>query len=125
MFQRQSGSLKNDSPALVEPSLHSVKMTVEEALASVSIMPATQSLVARSPLTWGAEALFVSLTDDYRVPAEVLDAGYKYLLDAEDINHILEYAKTKKLSSRSVAELVIHYSVNDAFPAWIDDVPDA
>jgi hypothetical protein len=100
-------------------------MTIEEALANASSVPEQQVLVARPPLTWGAEALFVTLTHDYQIPTEILDAGYKPLLDVEDIAMILKFAKTKKLSSRSVAELVIHYSVNDAFPAWIDDMPDA
>jgi hypothetical protein len=99
-------------------------MTIEEALVIASHVPEQQTLVARPPLTWGAEALFVTLTPDYRVPKEVLDAGYKYLLDGEDIAMILDLAKTKRLSSRSVAELLIHYAVNDAFPAWIDDIPD-
>jgi hypothetical protein len=100
-------------------------MTIEEALANVSTLADDDVLVARSPLTWAAEARFVKYTYDYRIPADVLSQGYKYLLGRDDLIDILEFAKTKKLGSRSVAEFLIHYCVNDVFPAWIDDIPDA
>lgn len=82
-------------------------------------------LVARPPLTWGAEAMFVDLTDDYRVPQPILDAGFQYLMGAEDLSSVLEYVRKKKISEKAIAEFVIHYAMVDSAPAWIDDIPEA
>jgi hypothetical protein len=78
----------------------------------------------KPPLTWGADAMFVELTDDYRVPQAVKDAGYQYLLGREDIEKLLAFLTKKRVSSRTVAEFVIHYAVTDSAPAWINDIPD-
>jgi hypothetical protein len=68
-----------------------VRMNVEEALTKVAQMPEGSVLVAKPPLTWGADAMFVELTDDYRVPQAVKDAGYQYLLGREDIEKLLAF----------------------------------
>jgi hypothetical protein len=99
-------------------------MNVEEALAGVARMPEGSVLVAKPPLTWGAEAMFVQLTDDYRVPQSVKDAGYEYLLGRDDIENLLAFLKKKKAGGRTVAEFIIHYAVADSPPAWINDIPD-
>ena len=100
-------------------------MTVEEAVLQLAQVPAGRVLVAKPPLTYGAEAMFVELTDDYRVPESVKEAGFKYILGRDDIEYQLEFLKTKRLSSRAIAEFILHYGVNDCPPAWIEDVPDA
>ena len=99
-------------------------MNVEEALEKVAQMPEGSVLVAKPPLTWGAEAMFVELTNDYRVPQPVKDAGYEYLLCRDDIENLLAFVQKKRASSRTIAEFVIHYAVTDSAPAWINDIPD-
>jgi hypothetical protein len=99
-------------------------MNVEEAVANTLQMPEGNALVAKPPLTWGAEAMFVPLTDDYRVPSEVIEAGFQYLLERDDLVDLLGFLKKKRVSGRTAAEFVIHYAVTDAYPAWIDDIPD-
>ena len=99
-------------------------VTVEEAVANLAQMPTNSVLVPKPPLTWGAEAQFVRLTDEYRVPPSVTDAGYQYLLGREDIERLFDFLKSKKVGSRTVAEFIIHYAVNDSPPSWINDVPD-
>jgi hypothetical protein len=99
-------------------------MNVEEALSRAEQIPEGHVLVAKPPLTWGAEAMVVQLTDDYRVPQSVSDAGYVYLLGRDDIENLLAFLKKKRVSSRTVAEFVIHYAVTDSPPAWINDIPD-
>lgn len=100
-------------------------MTVEEALRKLAQTPEGSVLVAQPPLTWGAEAKFIALTDDHHVPQPIKDAGYQYLLGREDIENLLAYLKKKRVSSRTAAEFVIHYAVTDSAPAWINDIPDA
>lgn len=99
-------------------------MNVEEAIARVVQMQEGSVLVAKQPLTWGSEAMFTELTEDYRVPQPVLEAGYVYLLGRDDIENLLIFLKKKKVSSKTVAEFVIHYAVADSTPSWINDIPD-
>lgn len=99
-------------------------MNVEEALLKVSQMPEGSVLAAKPPLVWGADAIFVELTDLFHLPTPIKDAGYEYLLGRDDIEDLLTFLKKKKLSSRSVAEFIIHYAVTDSPPAWIDDIQD-
>ena len=101
-----------------------VHVTVEEAISMATKAPTEGALVAKPPLSWGADAMFVDLTQECRVPKPILDAGYQYLLGREDLLELLEFLNGKKLSSRAKAEFVIHYSLTDCTPAWIQDVPD-
>jgi hypothetical protein len=101
-----------------------IRMNVEEAIAKVGQLREGSVLVAKPPLTCGAEAMFVALTDDYGVPQPVKDAGYEYLLGRDDIEDLLAFLKKKKVGSRTVAEFVIHYAVYDCTPAWINDIPN-
>jgi hypothetical protein len=100
-------------------------MTVEEAVARAAEMPDGSVLVAKPPLTWASEAMFVQLTDDYGLPQHVKDDGYEYLLGRDDLDDLLTFLRKKKASSRTRAEFVIYYGMMDASPAWIDDIPDA
>jgi hypothetical protein len=99
-------------------------MTVDEALINVAQMPERSVLVAKPPLTWGADAMIVELTNDHRVPQAVQDAGYTYLLGRDDIKELLAFLARKRVSSRTTAEFVIHYALTDSAPAWIDDIAD-
>lgn len=100
-------------------------MNVEDAVSKALQMPEGAALVAKPPLTWGAEAMLVELTDDYCVPQSVQDAGFQYLLGRDDLLNLLDYLKSKRVSNRTAAEFVIHYAVTDSAPAWINDIPDA
>lgn len=99
-------------------------MNIEEAVSQFAQMPEGTVLVAKPPLTWGAEALFIELTDENRVPQPVKDAGYEYLMGRDDIANLIESLNKKRVSSRTAAEFIIHYAMNDSAPAWIDDILD-
>jgi hypothetical protein len=99
-------------------------MTVEEAVSRVLEMSERSALVAKAPFTWGSEAMIVELTPDYGVPQPVIDAGFDYLLEREDLVGLLKYLRKKKVSSKTKAEFIIHYALTDCTPAWIDDIPD-
>ncbi len=58
------------------------------------------------------------------LPQSVKDDGYKYLLGRDDIEKNLTFLKKKKVSSRTIAEFIIHYAITDSSPSWIDDIPD-
>jgi hypothetical protein len=97
-------------------------MNIQEAVSQVARLPEGKVLFAKPPLTWGTEALFVELTHHNRVTKPIKDAGYEYLMGREDIANLIFFLKKKKVSSRTMAEFVIHYAINDSSPAWIDDI---
>ena len=100
-------------------------MNVEQAVSNAAAMPEDCVLVAKPPLSWGSEAMFIQLTEDYRVPEEVQGAGFQYLLGRDDLLDLLAFLKKKRVSDRTAAEFIIHYAVTDSPPAWINDIPDA
>ncbi|MDB5935205.1 MAG: hypothetical protein JWQ01_2549 [Massilia sp.] len=97
-------------------------MNIEDAVLRAAEMSDNAALVARPPLTWGAEAIFADLDDDYGVPKYLREAGYVYLLGKEDLLQLISFTGDKRLSSKSVAEFVIHYALTDAYPSWFDDI---
>lgn len=99
-------------------------MNLEEAVALAERQQSNCALIAKPPLTWGAEAAYVELTPEYGVPQANLDAGYQYLLGAEDLLRLTSFLKGKRISRKAAAEFVIHYAMTDCEPAWIQDVPD-
>ena len=99
-------------------------MYIEEALIKVSQAPEGSVLVAKPPFSWGSEAMFVQLDDDYEIPDSILKLGYECLLDLDDIEGLLLDIKGKKISSRAIAEYVIHYAAMDCAPEWLNDIPD-
>ncbi len=99
-------------------------MNIEEAVIRWVEMSENSVLVAKPPLTWGAEALFVELDENYCVPDKIKNDGYLYLLGKEEVERLLSYLEKKKVSTRTVAEFIIHYAVTDCTPEWIDDIPN-
>ncbi|WP_039913059.1 hypothetical protein [Cellvibrio mixtus] len=99
-------------------------MNIEEAVIKWADMSENSVLVAKPPLTWGADALFVELDEDYCVPQKIKEEGYEYLLGREEIERWVNYLKKKKVGTRTAAEFIIHYSITDCTPEWIDDIPD-
>ena len=99
-------------------------MNIEEAMTLILQAPEEAIIVAKPPFTWGSEAKFAELQDDMHFPGWVKNEGYEYLLGREDVMHLLDDLKTKKVSSKTIAEFVIHYAVIDCTPEWINDIPD-
>jgi hypothetical protein len=99
-------------------------MNVEEAIAGIAQVPAGAVLVAKPPLTWGAEAKFVVSKEGF-VPHSVKQDGFEYVLEHDEIVDLLHSIRRKRMSARSVSEFIIHYAINDSYPAWINDIPDA
>lgn len=82
------------------------------------------ALAARKPFTWGADAAVIQLDDGFEMPLAFTREGYEIVLPADDIQHLRETTESKHLSDRAFAELLIHYCLYDAYPAWLDEIPD-
>jgi hypothetical protein len=99
-------------------------MELVELLSRLGPADEEKVIVAKPPLTWGCDARTVALTGDYRVPQDVLDEGFVYLMGVEDVRDLIQSVASKKISTKSLAEFIIHNGVVDAPPAWIDDIPN-
>lgn len=99
-------------------------MNVEEAIELIVNLDEDVMLMARPPLTWGSEAILVQIDEDFSKVIAARNEGYVSLLDREDIKRIEEISRGKRISGKAKAEFVIHYAVNDAYPAWYEDLPD-
>lgn len=100
------------------------RMNIVEAVSRIESLSIREALVARPPLVWGAEARFVTLTDDYRVPESIEADGFRYLLGQEDLVRLLSHCRRKRMSREAIAEFLIHFALNDCAPAWFSDLPD-
>jgi hypothetical protein len=76
-------------------------------------------MVAKRPWTSESEALLVRLTDDWRVPQEVLAQGHEYFLEVSvALDEVLDGIGDKLSNEQRVAALIF-YAENDAFPEWL------
>jgi len=99
-------------------------MNIEEAIKEAQETTGELLLMAKPPLTWGSEAIFVSIGDDFSEVKQAQAKGYESILDRDDLMQLIHFLRRKKISSKAIAEFVIHYAQNDAYPSWLDDIPD-
>jgi hypothetical protein len=96
---------------------------LEDAIFVVIQMPEHSAVCAKEPFFRGAEAVVTTLTAEYAVPPEVLEAGYKYFLEGSEVEELLAMLESKAASRGTAAEFVIHYATFDAYPNWYYDLP--
>ena len=56
-------------------------MNLAEIVANLESSDDSLCIVAKRPWTGNSEAKLVGFTDDFRIPVEVLSAGYAYFLE--------------------------------------------
>jgi len=79
----------------------------------------TRTIVAKRPWTANSEARLVSLTDEYRIPSEVLSEGFEYFLEADiALNDVLGELVSRLSTAQQIAAIV-YYAENDAYPDWL------
>ena len=81
-------------------------------------------MCAKEPFVRGAEAVMARLTPEFAVPATVLAAGFKYFLEGSGIEELLQEIEPKAASRETKAEFVIYHATFDAYPAWLQDLPN-
>ena len=80
----------------------------------------TRTIVARRPWSANSEARLVTLTNEYRVPSDVLREGFEYLLEVDiALNEVLG-ERASRLSPAQKIEAVVYYAENDAYPDWLN-----
>ncbi len=59
-----------------------------------------------------------------RGAGHVLAAGFKYFLEGSGIEELLQEIEPKAASREAKAEFVIYHATFDAYPAWLQDLPN-
>lgn len=99
-------------------------MTLGDAIFLVGEMPKGSTICAKKPFHRSSEAVIVQLTSDYRVPETIKESGYEYFLEQDIVQELLEMIEPKAASSETKVEFVIYYADFDAYPSFVDDLPD-
>ncbi|RZI55403.1 MAG: hypothetical protein EOP37_28210 [Rubrivivax sp.] len=93
-------------------------MNLTEIIARLDSADDSLCIVARRPWAPGAEAKLIALTDEYRVPVEVLADGYEYFLEVSlAVDDVI--GDLRSLTVGQKVEACIFYAENDAYPDWL------
>lgn len=76
-------------------------------------------VLAKPPWTLESEALIDVLDEQCRVPRDLDQQGYKYVIDAPVAREALEVFHGRLPPSNRLQEFLLHYADNDAFPNWV------
>jgi hypothetical protein len=80
----------------------------------------TRTIVAKRPWTENSEARLVSLTDECRVPSDVLSEGFEYFLEVDiAVNDVLGDLANRLSPAQRIAAGAF-YAENDAYPDWLN-----
>ncbi len=79
----------------------------------------SRTIVAKRPWTANSEARLVSLTDEFRVPSDVLSEGFDYFLEVDIALDEVLGELADRLSPAQRIAAVVFYAENDAYPDWL------
>jgi hypothetical protein len=75
----------------------------------------------RQPWTETSECLLVPFSQDFRFPSEASAQGFEYFLELPTAKEVREVFAGRFVTASQVAQLLIHYAENDAYPEWAYD----
>ena len=99
-------------------------MTLLDAIFQITQLPDGWAICAKEPFFRGSEAKLVKCLENYELPSDAISEGFRYFLDQSDVEELLLMLQAKECSRETKAEFVIHYAVQDAYPAWFSDLQD-
>lgn len=97
-------------------------MTLSDIVADLKSLDDELCIIAKRPWTGASEAHVVHLTDDFRVPAENLSAGFEYFLEVSVARGDVLDGIEHRLSAEQRLAAIIFYAENDAYPEWLCDL---
>jgi hypothetical protein len=97
-------------------------MNLYEAVAKIAHMGDPMAVYTRPPWRSDAPAVIAPLTEDARVPPELLQAGFACFLEASVVSEILDDRSRSILSEDQLVKLLLHYGEYDGFPRWANEL---
>ena len=97
-------------------------MNLASLIADLESVDNTLTIVAKRPWTANSDARLVSLTDEYRIPSNVLQEGFEYFLEVSiALDEVLGELASQLSPAQRVAAIV-YYAENDAYPDWLNAI---
>ncbi len=93
-------------------------MKLIEIIEKIHETPEDTFICVRRPWNRNAESKLVPFPDDLRIPQAVLAEGFEYFLEVSTAREILEVFLERRPSLEQIADFIIYYAENDAFPEW-------
>jgi len=97
-------------------------MNLASLVSDLKSVDSTLTIVAKRPWTGGSDAQLVSLTDNGRVPSNVLREGFFYLLEVSIALDEVLGELVNHLSLDQQVAAIIYYAENDAYPGWLNTI---
>ena len=94
-------------------------MNLAEIVSGLESIDESLCIVAKRPWAGESEAKLVRLTEDFRIPEEVLSAGYEYFLEVSIARDDV-LSGPVALSKEQQLAAVIYYAEYDAYPEWLN-----
>jgi hypothetical protein len=96
-------------------------MKLAEIVATLESSDESLCIVAKRPWAGDSEARLVAFNEEFRIPEEVVAAGYEYFLEVSvAVDDVL--TGPVALSSEQRVAAVIYYAENDAYPEWLNEL---
>jgi hypothetical protein len=99
-------------------------MKLADAIGMIAQMGDADVVFAKVPWTPDAEAVISALNQQLGVPDELKQAGFRYFLEKSLIDELMMVRNDKRLNSEQLIDFVIYYAEYDAYPPWLNDIPD-
>jgi hypothetical protein len=94
-------------------------MNLASIIANLEALDDSLTIVAKRPWNADSEARLISMTDDGRVPSDVLRDGFEYFLEVFiALDEVLgEFAN--RLSPAQRVAGIVYYAEHDSYPDWV------
>ena len=96
-----------------------VSTTLGEIVDSLEALDENSCIFARKPWNTDSLATVASLSDEFRVPAEIMDDGFAYFLEIAVAKEVLEVFGDRQPTLQERRNLILYYAESDAYPDWI------
>lgn len=97
-------------------------MNLASIIANLESADNTLTIVAKRPWTANSDARLVSLTDEYRIPNDVLQEGFEYFLEVSIARDEALGELAGRLSPAQRVAAMVYYAENDAYPDWLNAI---
>lgn len=96
-------------------------MKLQQAFDEIVLAADEAVIFAKKPWTLSSDAVVGQLNENQTIPKDLSDNGYAYCIDAAVAREVLEVLGNRKPSATERRALLLHYSINDAYPDWVYD----
>ncbi len=94
-------------------------MKLATIIADLEHVDDTMCIVAKRPWTPDSDAKLTALTEQLRIPADVLAEGYAYFLEVSTAIDEVLGDQIARLTDAQRVEAIIFHAENDASPDWL------